>query len=74
MMYRCPDGKVFSSHSAFCDHMVMLSLRCGDMESAKYYTEEKEKMIKRQEKHFPFFAAIMILGIIGIIICVITQP
>lgn len=72
MIYRCPDGATFSSYQAMCDHMVSLCNRQGNYEMAEYYRKEKEKMNRKQEKGFPIFAILFILGLIGVIIMAIT--
>ena len=71
MIYRCPDGETFTSYQAMCDHMIFLCMRQGDYEKADYYRKEKEKMNKRQEKGFPIFAIIFILGFIVMLIATI---
>lgn len=68
MMYRAPDGKTFSSYTAFCDYMSMLASFHGDLKTAEYYKKEKVKMIEKQKKSFPWFVAFIILGVIGAII------
>lgn len=68
MMYRAPDGKKFSSYTAFCDYMSMLASFHGDFKAAEYYKKEKVKMIEKQKRLFPWFVAFIILGVIGAII------
>ncbi len=72
MMYRCPDGTTFSSYQAMCDHMIYLCTRQGNLEMADYYRKEKEKMNHRQEKGFPVFAVLFIIGFIFVIIMAIS--
>ena len=55
-----------------CDHMVHLANMQGNTELAEYYRKEKEKMNRRQEKGFPVFAAVFIIGFILFIILAIS--
>lgn len=62
MFYTAPDGQTFHSYTALCDYMYHKAMRIGDMQTALYYKQEKQKMIKRQEKTFPFFLIFIALG------------
>lgn len=55
-----------------CDHMIFLCNRQGNFEMAEYYRKEKEKMNRRQERGFPFFAILLILGFLSAIILSVT--
>lgn len=43
MFYTAPDGETFRSYTALCDYMYHKAIRMGDMKSALYYKEEKQK-------------------------------
>ena len=62
MCYTAPDGESCRSYTALCDYMYHKAIRMGDMKSALYYKEEKQKMINRQERTFPFFLIFIALG------------
>lgn len=68
MVYRCPDGATFNSYQAMCDHMIGLARMQGNLEMVEYYKKEKEKMNRRQEKGFPVFAIVFIIGVIVLVI------
>ena len=68
MVYRCPDGATFNSYQAMCDHMIGLARMQGNREMVEYYKREKEKMNQRQEKGFPVFAIVFIIGVIVLVI------
>lgn len=63
-MYRAPDGEIFHSYTAFCDHMSVLARIAGDKGTAEYYEQEKQKMIEKQERGFPIFVILLIVGLV----------
>lgn len=62
MFYTAPDGKTFRSYTALCDYMYNKAIQAGDIKSALYYKEEKQKMQDRQERTFPFFLILIAFG------------